>query len=195
MISSEFAVGRMQFLIWGVTGVFSGVALWILVRSEHLNYIVKAFLFGGVGVLVLAGIFMGQKCSDLEQELVLPQPLERAEIIWNSSMVYVEDPLFVRSSSCVIAKNVGREIWLSGASLRVKQLFDIPQNERFVIVSYFRNKPLMEGDGFIGAPSKTYLVVEDKNKKNALVWVGFLKYASYYIDGKRFEDFKLGSGY
>ncbi|MBI2055993.1 MAG: hypothetical protein HYT37_01305 [Candidatus Sungbacteria bacterium] len=194
-ISSEFVAGRLQFFIWGVAGIFSGIVLWILVRSERLSYVVKAFLFGGVGVLVLVSIFMGQKCSDLKQELVLPQSLEGAEIIWNSPMVYVEDLSFVRSSSCVISKSVGREIWWSDASPRDKQLSDIPQNERFVIVNYFRNKPLIEGDGFIGAPSKTYLVVEDKNERKALVWVGFLKYASYYLDGKRFEDLKLGSGY
>lgn len=194
-ISSEFAIGRLQFFIWGVMGIFSGVALWILVRSEHLSYAVKVFLFCCVGVLVLVSIFVGQKCSDLKQELVLPQSLEKVEIVWNSPMVYVEDPSFVRSSSCVISKNVGRAIWWSGASPRDKQLSDIPQNERFVIVNYFRTKPLMEGDGFVGAPSKTYLVVEDKDKIDALVWVGFLKYASYYADGKRFENFNLGSGY
>ncbi len=196
MTSSDFAIAKIQFFIWGVTGIFFGVVLYTVVRSKQSSYAVKIFLFGSVILLVIASIFIGKKCPDLKQELVLPKPLEKAKIIWNTPMVYIEDLPLEYGRSCPVYQSVGKEIWWGGASPRNKKLSAIPQNMEFTIVDYFRVKPFMESsDGFFGVPSKTYLVVKDQNNKNSLVWVGFLKYGSYYLDEKRFEDFELGLGY
>jgi len=188
--SWDFQIGKVKYLTWAFTGVFSGVTILISLL-DNVSRRITIPLFGASILLLILSVLMWNRCPDLKQELSLPQQLQGVTIFWDKKIVY-ENAII---EGCVASLEADRilQVGLGPPYFNPNRtLTPIPENTFFTIDNYFKTRPYNEsGDGFFGTQPETYFTLKDDAGNKYLVSTYWLRNAHYITANGKNEIFDI----